>query len=98
MVCAPVSPRMWRQKLAALETRELRASAGQRHPAQGERVFCPGGARPPVQAMIAFIDDHRQVAHGVEPIRRVLPIALSTYHAHVAKRVDPSRLPARDRW
>ena len=46
--------------------------------------------------MIAFIDDHRQ-AHGVEPICRVLPIALSTYHAHVAKRVDPSRLSARDR-
>ena len=46
--------------------------------------------------MIAFIDDHRQ-AHGVEPICRVLPIALSTYHAHVAKRVDTSRLSARDR-
>ena len=46
--------------------------------------------------MIAFIDDHRQ-AHRVEPICRVLPIALSTYHAHVAKRVDPSRLSARDR-
>ena len=46
--------------------------------------------------MIAFIADHRQ-AHGVEPICRVLPIALSTYHAHVAKRVDPSRLSARDR-
>ena len=46
--------------------------------------------------MIAFIDDHRQ-AHGVEPICRVLPIALSTYHAPVAKRVDPSRLSARDR-
>src|ERR1700691_668765 len=76
--------------------REPGASAGQRDPAQGERVFCPGGARPPVQAMIAFIDDHRQ-AHGVEPICRVLPIALSTYHAHVAKRVDPSRLSARDR-
>ena len=83
-------------KLKALGTREPRASAGQRDPAQGERVFCPGGARPPVQAMIAFIDDHRQ-AHGVEPICRVLPIALSTYHAHVAKRVDPSRLSARDR-
>ena len=46
--------------------------------------------------MIAFIDDHRE-AHGVEPICKVLPIALSTYHAHVAKRVDPSRLSARDR-
>ena len=46
--------------------------------------------------MIAFIDDHRQ-AHGVEPICKVLPIASSTDHAHVAKRVDPSRLSARDR-
>ena len=46
--------------------------------------------------MIAFIDDHRE-AHGVEPICKVLPIAPSTYHAHIAKRVDPSRLSARAR-
>ena len=38
--------------------------------------------------MIAFIDDHRE-AHGVEPICKVLPIAPSTYHAHVAKRPIP---------
>ncbi|MCM0018767.1 MAG: IS3 family transposase [Tagaea sp.] len=57
-------------------------------------AFCPGGARPPVQAMIGFIDDHRQ-AYGVEPICRVLPIAPSTYRDHVAKRVDPSKLSAR---
>jgi putative transposase len=44
--------------------------------------------------MIAFIDDHRG-AYGVEPICRVLPIAPSTYHAHVAKRADPTRLSAR---
>jgi putative transposase len=44
--------------------------------------------------MIAFIDDHRG-AYGVEPICRVLPIAPSTYRAHVARRVDPGRLPAR---
>ena len=46
--------------------------------------------------MIAFIDDHRQ-AYGVEPICRVLPIAPSTYHNHVARRADPSRLPDRIR-
>ena len=46
--------------------------------------------------MIAFIDDHRG-AYGVEPICRVLPIAPSTYHAHAARRADPSRLPARAR-
>jgi len=44
--------------------------------------------------MIAFIDDHRG-EYGVEPICRVLPIAPSTYHDHVAKRADPSRLSAR---
>ena len=43
--------------------------------------------------MIAFIDDHRG-SHGVEPICKVLPIAPSTYHEHVAKRRDPSRLSA----
>jgi len=46
--------------------------------------------------MIAFIDDPRG-AHGVEPICKVLPIAPSTYHDPVAKRVDPSRLSARAR-
>ena len=46
--------------------------------------------------MIAFIDDHR-LAYGVEPICKVLPIAPSTYHAHAAKRADPSRLPDRIR-
>ena len=30
-----------------------------------------------------------------EPICKVLPIAPSTYHDHVAKRADPSRLSAR---
>ena len=35
--------------------------------------------------MIAFIDDHRE-AYGVEPICKVLPIAPSTYHEHVARR------------
>ncbi|MDC7685319.1 IS3 family transposase [Asticcacaulis sp. BYS171W] len=58
--------------------------------------FGPGGARPPIQAMIAFLDDHRDT-YGVEPICRVLPIAPSTYHAHVACRRDPERLSARAR-
>jgi putative transposase len=44
--------------------------------------------------MIAFIDDHRGV-YGVEPLCKVLPIAPSTYHTHAARRLDPSKLPAR---
>jgi transposase InsO family protein len=46
--------------------------------------------------MKAFIDEHRDV-YGVEPICRVLPIAPSTYRQHAARRVDPSRAPARER-
>ena len=46
--------------------------------------------------MIGFIDDQRQ-AYGVEPICKVLPIAPSTYHSHVASRRDPARLSERAR-
>lgn len=46
--------------------------------------------------MKAFIDENRE-AYGVEPICRVLPIAPSTYHEHVARRANPSRAPARER-
>ena len=46
--------------------------------------------------MIAFIDDHR-TSHGVEPICRELPIAPSTYHAEIARRVDPLSAPPRVR-
>ena len=46
--------------------------------------------------MIAFIDDHRD-AYGVEPICRVLPIAPSTYHAHIAQRIDAGKRSARAR-
>jgi len=46
--------------------------------------------------MVSFIDAHR-AQYGVEPICQVLPIAPSTYHDHVAKRVDLSRLSARAR-
>ena len=49
---------------------------------------------PPVQAMIGFIDDHRE-AYGVEPICRVLSIAPSTYRTHVAKRADTLKLSTR---
>src|SRR3569833_1434649 len=46
--------------------------------------------------MIAFIDDHREV-YGGEPSCKVLPIAPSTYHAHVAQRADPAKASPRTR-
>jgi len=70
-----------------------RAEVGGRDPAQGVGIFCVCRARPPTQAMIAFIDEHREV-YGVEPICRVLPIAPSTYRAHVARRRNPAGVPA----
>src|SRR5918998_4539024 len=79
-----------------LGTGSPRAAPSQRDPAQGLGVFCNGGARPPLQAMIAFIEDHRSV-YGVEPICRVLPIAPSTYRKHATRRRNPARLPARAR-
>jgi len=46
--------------------------------------------------MIAFIDEHRD-AHGVEPICKGLPIASSTYRAHVARRRDRAKASGRAR-
>ncbi|MBC5781305.1 IS3 family transposase [Ramlibacter sp. USB13] len=50
--------------------------------------FGPGGARPPIQAVKAFIDEHRG-AYGVEPICRVMQIAPSTYWLHAQRRAQP---------
>ncbi len=46
--------------------------------------------------MKLFIEEHRD-QYGVEPICRVLPIAPSTYRAHVASRADPTKLSDRAR-
>ncbi|MGB3167764.1 MAG: IS3 family transposase [Alteraurantiacibacter sp.] len=81
-----------RVKALEREVRELRQANEILRKASA--YFCPGGARPPVEAMIEFIDEHR-ASYGVEPICRLLPIAPSTYHAHRARRDDPSRLVGR---
>ncbi|MGI8397510.1 IS3 family transposase [Agrobacterium deltaense] len=84
------------EKMKALEreNRELRQANEILRKASA--YFCPGGARPPTEAMISFIDEHRTVL-GVEPICRLLPIAPSTYYEVVAKRTDVDRLSARAR-
>ena len=50
--------------------------------------------------MIGFTDEHRgsyglEPQSGSRPICKVLPIAPSTYHKHVARRGDPSWVPDR---
>nr|WP_130754662.1 MULTISPECIES: IS3 family transposase [Sphingobium] len=59
-------------------------------------LFCDGGARPPREMMMAFIDAHRRDL-GIEPICRELAIAPSSYHEHAARLADPSRRPERAR-
>src|SRR3954466_9692573 len=73
----PTTDEQERIKALEREVRELRQA---NEILQGVGVFCSAGARPPVKAMIAFIDEHRAV-YRVEPICRVLPIAPSTYYA-----------------
>src|SRR2546422_11181470 len=55
-----------------------------------------GGARPPSQVMVGFIDEHRE-KFGVEPICAVLPIAPSLYYELKARDRDPHRRPGRTR-
>jgi putative transposase len=50
--------------------------------------------------MIAFIDEHRD-AHGIEPLCKHLPIAVSTYYFHKVRQRDPDKIPPRikrDHW
>ncbi|WP_205910251.1 IS3 family transposase [Rhizobium sp. FKY42] len=84
------------EKMKALEreNRELRQANEILRKASA--YFGPGGARPPTEAIISFIDEHRSVL-GVEPICKLLPIAPSTYYEVVAKRTDVDRLSARAR-
>ena len=51
--------------------------------------LCPGGSRPPAQAMSAFINEHRAI-RGAEPI-------CPSYHAHAARRADSGKLLPRAR-
>ena len=84
------------QTVQGARTRGSRAAPSERDSAQSQRLFGPGGARPPTQAMIAFINEHRDT-YGVEPICKVLPIAPSTYRLHAGRQRDPSLLPDRAR-
>ncbi|MFD1104166.1 IS3 family transposase [Sphingobium olei] len=83
-----------RMKALERENRELRQANEILRKASA--YPCDGGARPPSEVMVSFIDAHRKV-YGVEPICRVLPIAPSTYHAHTARRIEPTKRSARAR-
>ena len=75
-------------------TRGQGAASGQRDPEAGERVFRPGGARPPTEVLNDFIDKHRGT-YGVEPICKALQIAPSGYWRHAALLREPDKRCAR---
>ena len=66
-----------RLRMKALERENRESAPGQRDSEAGQRVFRPGGARPPAQVLRDFVQTHRGT-FGVEPICRALqtcPIA-----------------------
>lgn len=63
---------------------------GQRDIEAGQRVFRPGGARPPTQVLKNFIDQHRE-AFGVEPLCKVLQVAPWAYRRHAALLREPHK-------
>ncbi|MEZ6196793.1 MAG: IS3 family transposase [Planctomycetota bacterium] len=83
-----------RQRLKDLEreNRELRRANEILRKASA--YFGPGGARPPTEVMVRFIDDHRD-EYGVEPICELMPIAPSTYYEEKRREAEPERRPQR---
>ncbi|WP_094298971.1 IS3 family transposase [Noviherbaspirillum autotrophicum] len=57
-------------------------------------LFRPGGARPPIEIIKAFIDEHRET-FGVEPLCEVMQIAPSAYWRHAARCRNPMLRSAR---
>ena len=58
---------------------EPRVAPGQRNPQVG-LGFLRGGARPPTEQVVAYVEAHK-ASFGVEPICEVLEVAPSTYYA-----------------
>ena len=72
-----------RERVKQLD-REVKEAASRQQDSQAcERFFRPGGACPPIEVIRRFIDEHRD-AYGVEPLCKVLLIALSGYRRYAA--------------
>ncbi|MDP1794071.1 MAG: IS3 family transposase [Acidimicrobiales bacterium] len=81
-----------RLKQLEQENRELRRANEILRRASG---FLRGGARPPIEVIVAFVDANRDEL-GVEPICNVLRIAPSTYYAAKRREMVPSARAIRD--
>jgi transposase-like protein len=83
-----------RERLKQLERENRELRRANEILRRASAFFCTGGARPPTEVMVCFIDEERE-AYGVEPICTVLPIAPSIYYEQKARQADLDRLPAR---
>ncbi|MGJ9420334.1 IS3 family transposase [Massilia sp. CMS3.1] len=83
----PTTAEEERVKALEREVRELRKANEILRLASA--FFGPGGARPPLQAVRAFIDRYRH-AYGVEPICKVMQVAPSGYWRHAAQQRNPA--------
>lgn len=82
------------QRVKDLEREVKELAHGQRDIEAGQRVFRPGGARPPAEVLKDFIDQYRE-AFGVEPLCKVLQVAPSAYRRHAALLREPHKRCAR---
>jgi transposase len=78
-----------RIKVLEREVRGARATQGQRDLEAGQRVFRPGGARPPTEVVMQFVAQQRE-RFGVEPICRALQIAPSACWRAAARAKAPN--------
>ncbi len=85
-----------RERLKQLERENFELKRANEILRKASALFRTGGARPPTEVMVAFIDDYRW-EYGVEPICEVLPIAPSTYYEHRSRKLDPTRRPHREK-
>ncbi|WP_157038605.1 IS3 family transposase [Nostocoides jenkinsii] len=74
------------------ENRELRRANDLLKRASG---FLRGGARPPLEVIVAFVDENR-AEFGVEFICRHLQVAPSSYYAAKKRQIAPSARAVRD--
>src|SRR5262249_21449309 len=73
---------------------ESGASPRERDPAASLGFLC-GGARPPTQQVVSFIDANRDEL-GVEPICKALQVAPSSYYSAKQREIRPCARALRD--
>src|SRR5262245_9344396 len=83
-----------RQRLKQFARENFRAAARQRD-FEGGGVFCPGGARPPSEAMRRFIDVHRDAYGGRADLRRAgdRPILVLRVESAAARPIPRATCP-----